>query len=138
MDIGATLWHASVMSWRRDGGTIAGAIAGALGKGFLIGCAGLTIAFLFGSPPVAAASFWTILATAVVGTGCMLAATMIRRAQCDAEEEADAKKDIRTLITLVRKLPGLQEIEDDAPEVAPFTSRLARERNETSAGGRGR
>ncbi len=119
------------MRWRaRGGGPIAGGIAGALGKGFLIACAGLTVAALFGSPPVAAAGLWTILATGVFGGSCMLAAGVIRREQCEADEVA--RKEVRELMSLVRKMPGLEGLAADTPDeqAERFTSRLDRERCE--------
>ena len=109
---------------------IAGGISAALGKGLLIACSGLTVALLFGAPTVAAASVWTVVATAVAGSSCLLAAAIIRREHCDSEEAV--KLELRELVSLVRNLPGFDPIERETPtqHEQPFTSRLDRERTE--------
>jgi hypothetical protein len=119
------------MSWRRDSTVIAGGIAAALGKGLLIGTAGLLIAAAFGTTPMAAASAWSILATAAIGMSCLVGAAIIRREHSDADDQA--KHEVRELMSLVRKLPGMQELEPCKPDDEPgrYTSRLDRERAES-------
>jgi hypothetical protein len=125
-----------VMSWRRDGATIAGGIAAALGKGLLIACAGFTVAAVFGGPAAAAATLWSILATGLFGSTCLLGAAMIRRERCDAEDAV--KEELRELVSLIRKLPGVegQMHEPDSP-CGPYTARLEGARKRSSLG-RGR
>jgi hypothetical protein len=121
------------MSWRRDSATIAGGIAAALGKGLLIATAGFAAAVIFGHPPAAAASLWRVLATAIAGCSCLLAAVVIRREQCDADDAA--KHQVRELVSLVKKLPGMESPQPELTEACePFTSRLDHERERLSVG----
>src|SRR5579863_7319615 len=112
------------MSWRtKEGGSVVGSIAAAFGKGFWLACAAFTVAAIFGTPS-AAGGLWTILATAAVGSCCLLAAAVIRREQCEADRAA--QKEVRELMTLVRKLPGVQQPNLDLAgeeQTEQFTSR---------------
>lgn len=105
------------MNSKRDIATIAGGIAAALGKGILIGTAGLLIAATLGATPLTEASARSILATAAVGMSCLIGAAIMRREQRDADDQG--KCEARELMSLVRKLPRTQERESCKPDDEP-------------------
>lgn len=62
--------------------SVPGDILHAIGKGFLIACAGMLVGAIFGNPTLAAGSVWGVLAVGVaglVGMGCMFASAAAHR-----------------------------------------------------------
>ena len=77
------------MKQRAEYGSISGHILHAMGKGFLLACAGMVVGAVFGSPALVASGFWGIVATAAIGASFMVAASAAH-SRCSDEDNAAA------------------------------------------------
>ena len=85
---------------------VASDILHALGKGFLIGSAGILLGAVLGTTQLAALGLWTLGAAAAMGAGCVIGSALIRNAGCDRREpETDQARQHREIMVIARSLP---------------------------------
>jgi hypothetical protein len=119
------------MGWERFSYTHEGArhtvpaeILRALGKGFLIGSAGLIIGLLVGTSSLAVTtSLGMIAGTAVLGGSCLVAAAAVRNALCRQTEAERETQDVGQVAKVVSLAADSPDMGLDHGEEAPAPGR---------------
>ncbi len=91
---------------------VAGDILHALGKGFLIGSAGIMLGAVLGIHHLAALGLWTLGAAAAMGAGCVIGSALVRNAGsgCERREwEAERARQHGQILAIVHSLPVILE-----------------------------
>jgi hypothetical protein len=119
---------------------VAGDILHALGKGFLIGSAGIMLGAILGIHHLATIGLWTLGAATAMGAGCVVGSALVRNAGCDRREwEAEQARQRREIMAIVRSLPVVVDGEAVrlSDEPAGYVALIERQREREVSGGKG-
>jgi hypothetical protein len=83
---------------------VASDILHALGKGFLIGSAGILLGAVIGTNHLAAFGLWTLGAAAALGAGSVIGSAVVRNARCAREFETERARQHREMLTAADSL----------------------------------
>ncbi len=87
---------------------VAGDILHALGKGFLIGSAGIMLGAVLGIHHLAALGLWALGAAAAMGAGCVIGSALVRNAGSSGDRrewEAERARQHGRILAIVHSLP---------------------------------
>ena len=95
---------------------VAGDILHALGKGFLIGSAGILLGAVLGIHHLATIGLWTLGAAGAMGAGCVIGAALVRNAGCDRREpESEDARQAGEVMAVEAVLPVVLDAEAVTP-----------------------